>query len=96
MLAAPGPKPVGEIHEVGLVDGVQYLDRRTLNDFILQRCHPQRPQPPVGLGYVHPTHRLGPVRPCFYPAGELTEVFLQVLAVGLPRLAVHPRRGLLL
>jgi hypothetical protein len=56
------------------------------------RSHPERPLPPVGLGDVHPTPRLGPVRSSLKPVSKLAEVFLQSLAVVPPRLAIHPRR----
>jgi hypothetical protein len=38
MRAAPWPESIGEAEEVGFVDGVQHLDRRTLGDLIFQRC----------------------------------------------------------
>ena len=47
MRAAPRPKPVREAEEVRLVDGVQHLDDRPLEDLVLQRGDPERPQPPV-------------------------------------------------
>jgi hypothetical protein len=54
MLATSGPEPVREPEEVDLVDGVQHLDHRALDDLVLQRCDPERPLPPVGFGDVHP------------------------------------------
>ena len=74
MLAAPRPEPVREAEEVGLVDGVQHLDRGALDDLVLQRGHAERPLPPVGLGDVHPPHRLRPVRSAFQPVGKVLEV----------------------
>jgi hypothetical protein len=94
MLAASGPEPVRESEEVGFVDGIKHLDRGALDDFVFQRRYPERPLPPVGLGDIHPPHRLGPVRSPLEPISELAEVFLQPLAIVPPRLAVHPRRGL--
>jgi hypothetical protein len=38
MLTSLGPKPVGEADEVDLVDRVQHIDDRTLDDLVLQRC----------------------------------------------------------
>src|SRR6516162_5041803 len=78
---------------LGFVNGIQHLDRRSLDDFVFQRRHSERPLPPVGLGDVHPPHRLGPVRSPLEPLGKLAEVVLQLLAIVAPRLAVHPRRG---
>jgi hypothetical protein len=52
--ATRGPKPVREAEEVRLVDGVQHLNGRPLDDLVLQRGDPERPQPPVRLRDVHP------------------------------------------
>src|SRR6266566_749848 len=90
MRAAPGPEAVREAEEVGLVDGIQHLDRGALEQLIFQRRHPERPLPPVGLGDVHPPYRLGPIRSTLDPVGEVAEVLLQPLAVVPPSLAVHP------
>jgi hypothetical protein len=54
MRAAPRPKPVGEADEVRLVDRVQHLDHRPLEELVLQRRDPERPLPPVPLGNEHP------------------------------------------
>ena len=43
MLAAPRPEPVREPEEIFLVDRVQDLDHRSLNDLVLQRGDAQRP-----------------------------------------------------
>ena len=56
-----------------------------------QRGYPERSLPPVGLRYVRATHRLRPVRAPLEPFGEVPQVALQVLAVVLPRLAIHAR-----
>ena len=90
MLASPRPEPVREAEEVRFVDGVQHLDRRTLDDLVFQRRDSERSLPPVGLGDVHPTHRLRPVRSPLQPFGEVLEVFLQCLAVVPPRLPSTP------
>ena len=58
MLAAPWPESIREAEEVRFVDGVEHLDGRTLDDFVLQRGKPERPLPPVVLRDVHPTYRL--------------------------------------
>ena len=92
--AAPRPEPVGETEEVRLVDGVQHLDHRPLEDLVLQRGDPERPQPPVRLRDVHPPRRPRPVRAPLNPSVEIPKVVLQVQPVVLPRHPVHPRRGL--
>jgi hypothetical protein len=43
MRAASGPKPIREADEVRLVDRVEDLNERTLDDLVLQRCDPKRP-----------------------------------------------------
>jgi hypothetical protein len=90
MRSATGPEPVGEPQEVRLVDGVQHLNHGALDDLVLQRGDPERPQPPVGLRDVHPARRLGPVGAPLNPCVQIPEVALQVLPVGLPRLAIDP------
>src|SRR5579885_360664 len=93
MRAAPRSEPVGEAEKVGFVDGVQHLDRRTLDNLVFQRRYAERPLPPIGLGDVHPTNRLGPVRSSFQPRGKVLEILFQFLTVMPPRLPVHARRG---
>src|SRR5437879_10520523 len=96
MLASPGPEPVRESEKVRFVDGVQHLDRRALDDFVFQRRNSERSLPPVGLGDIHPTHRLRPVRSSLQPMGEILEIVLEGLAVVPPRLSIHAGRGFLL
>src|SRR5208337_584735 len=62
MLASPRSEPVRESKKVRFVDGVQHLDRRALDDFVFQSRHSERSLPPVGLWYIHPTHRLRSIR----------------------------------
>src|SRR6266581_450889 len=96
MLVSPRSEPVRKAEKIRFVDGVQHLDRGTLDDLVFQRRYSERPLPPVGLRYIYPTHRLGSVRPAFQPFGEILEVLLQFLAVVPPRLPVHARCGFLL
>src|SRR5262249_54690886 len=96
MLASPWAEPVREAEKIRFVDGVQDLDRRTLDDLVFQRRHSERSLPPVGLRYIHPTHRLRSVRSSLQPFGKVLEIPLQLLAVVPPRLTVHARRSLFL
>src|SRR5207253_3237713 len=96
MLAAPWSEPVRKPEKVRFVDSVQHLDRRALDDFVFQRRDSERSLPTVGLGYVHPTHRLRSIRSSLQPAGKVLEIPLQFLPVVPPRLPVHARRGFLL
>src|SRR5665213_832111 len=94
MLAATGPEPVGETKEVSLVYGVQHLDRRTLDDLVLQRGDTERTLAPVRLWYEHPARRLRPVCAPVDSCVQILKVALQVPPVLLPRHAVHPRCSL--
>src|SRR5690606_20243767 len=93
VLAASRPEPIREAEEVRFIDGVQHLDRRALDELVLQRGHTERPLPPVGLGDEHPANWLRPIRPSLQSIGQVSEVFLQPLAVVPPRLPIHARRG---
>ena len=77
MRGAPRPEPVGEPEEVRLVDSVQHLDHRPLEDLVLQRSDPERPQPPVRLRYVRPPRRPRPVSAPVDPSVQIPKVFLE-------------------
>ena len=87
---APRPEPVGETQEVLLVDGVQYLDHRPLEDLVLQGGDAERAKPPVWFWYVHPTRRARPVGTAVDTAEQVFEVRSEILPVGVPRHLVHP------
>ena len=70
MLAAPRPESVREAEEVRLVDRVQYLHHRPLDDLVLQRRDAQWPLPPIGFGDVLSPGRLRPVRTPVHPCGR--------------------------
>src|SRR6266540_4165458 len=90
--AAPRPEAVREAEEVRLVDGVQHLDDGALDDLVLQRGNPERPQPPVRLRDVHPPRRLRPVSAPVDTGMQIPKVLFEILPVVLPRHLVHPRR----
>src|ERR1700741_2645255 len=96
MLTSPWSEPVREAEKIRFINGVQHLDRRTLDDLIFQRRYSERPLPPIGLGDIHPTHGFRSVRPSLQPFGKVLEIPLQFLAVVPPRLPVHARRDFLL
>src|SRR5215472_2380093 len=93
MRAASRPKAVREAEEVSFVDDVEHLDRGALEQLIFQRRHSERPLPSVWLRDEHSTHWLGSVGPALDPLSEVTEVFLQSLAIVSPRLTVDARGG---
>src|SRR5467141_1435671 len=45
MLTAPWSEPVRKIEKVRFIDGIQHLDRRTLDDFVFQRRDSERSLP---------------------------------------------------
>src|SRR5918912_1546347 len=94
MRTTPRPKPIRETPEIHLVDSVKYLDDCPLNDLVLQRGDPERPQPPVRLRYVRPPRGRRPVASRLHPPVQVPEARLQVLPVAGPRHPVHPRCGL--
>ena len=51
---APRPEPVREPEEIFLVDRVQHLHHRALDDLVLQRRDAERALPAVRFGYVMP------------------------------------------
>src|SRR5437763_13707982 len=71
MLASPRSEPVRKTEKIRFVDGVQHLDRGTLDDLVFQRRHSERSLPPVGARYIHPTHRLPSVRSPLQPCGPV-------------------------
>src|SRR5207245_511971 len=81
----PWPEPVGETQEVLLVNDVQHLDHRPLDDLVLQRGDAKRPQPPVGLRHVRPARRPRPVAPATDPGVQIPKVRFEVLPVIPPR-----------
>ena len=93
VLVAPRPESIAESLEVGLVDGVEHLDSRALDDLVFQRGNADGPLSSVRLGDVYPLDRLGPVRSALQSSGQVLEIPLKVLAIHAPRYAVYPGRG---
>jgi hypothetical protein len=92
MGAASGSRPVREAGELGLVHGIEDRDRRTLDDLVLEGRHADRPLLRLripALGDVDPPDRLRAVGTATHPIRQLGQVRLQILAIVLPRLAVH-------
>src|SRR6266851_5669826 len=89
---ASGPEPVREPEEILLVDRVQHLDHRTLDDLVLQRCDAERALPAVRLWYVVPARWLRPVSSSMNAGVKIGELALEILAVLLPCHAVYTGR----
>src|SRR5207253_10656176 len=94
MRAAPRPEPVGEAEEVLLVDGVQHLDHRPLDDLVLQRGDTERALPPVRLRDVYSPRRARLVRTAVDTAEQVFEVGSKVLPVGDPPHLIDSSCGL--
>src|SRR6266545_472357 len=92
MLAAPGSESIREAEKVLLVDGVHHLDRRALDNLVLQRGDAERSLPPVGLGDVDPARWSCSVRSLVQPLVQGTEVILQAGRVLHPRHTVDSSR----
>jgi PIN domain nuclease of toxin-antitoxin system len=75
------------------VDRLQHLDDRALDEFVLQRRHPEGPLATVRLRDHHPSHGTGPEGAPCDACRQILEVGLQVLAVRSPRHAVDAGRG---
>ena len=96
MLAPSRTEPVGEALEVRLVNRVQHLADRTLDDLVLQRRDAERPQPPVRLRDVDAPRRHRPVLPRLHPRVQGQQVLLPVPVVLPPGHPVHAGRRVLL
>src|SRR5215211_9024267 len=93
MRGAPRPEPVGAAEKVTLVDRVQHPDHRPLDDLVLQRGDPERPEPAVGLRDVAPARRSRSVRAPVDPSMQIPKLLSEVLPVFPPRHPVNAWRG---
>ncbi len=91
MRAAPGSEPVRETKKIRLINSVQHLDHRPLQDLVLQRSDPERPKPPVRFRDEHPPSRLRPIRPSMNPGMQIAKVRFEISPVVPPRHPVDPR-----
>ena len=89
MLAAPWLEPIREPEEIFLVDRVQHLDHRALDDLVLQCGDAQRALPSIRLGDVPPPRWQRPVAPPVDALVQVLEFVLKPLPVLLPRHPVH-------
>ncbi len=93
VLAASRPEPVGEAQEIFLEDRFQNIHHCLLDDLVLQTQDTERPLRSVRLRRISPPTRPGAVAAPVYPAVQVRQILFKVLAIGLPRHAVDPRRG---
>src|SRR5215475_2836424 len=91
MMTTPRSKPVREPTEVFLVDCIEHLHQRSLDDFVFQRSDSKRALPPIRFRDV-----LAPRWQCSICAPmnagmQPSDVGFEVLRVLLPRDPVHSR-----
>ena len=91
MRTSLGPEPIGKAEEVALVDRIQHLSHRPLDNLVLKRGDPERSLPPIGLRYVRPARRPRPVRAPVDPGVKIAKVLLEILPIVPPRDTVNPR-----
>ena len=84
---------MAEPQEIGLVDGVQRLGHRTLDDFIFQGRNAERTQTAVSFRDVGAAHRLGPVLSAVDPLVQTLEIGLQIPLIVLHRHPIDARTG---
>src|SRR3954451_22081919 len=89
------PEAITEAQKIGLVDGVQHLGHRPLDNFVLKRGYAERPLATVASRDIRAAHRLGPVLPAVDPVVQMLKIALQRLLVSHPptRLLCTLRRG---
>ena len=87
------PEAVAEAQKIGLVDGVQHLGHRPLDNFVLKRGYAERPLATVAFRDIRAAHRLGPVLPAVDPVVQMPEIALQLLLVVLHRHPIDPGTG---
>jgi hypothetical protein len=91
--APPRPEAVAEPEKVGLVDGVQHLGHRALDDLVLQCRNAERAETAVSFRDVGSAHRLGPVLSAMDPFVQTLEIGLQIPLVVLHRHPIDARTG---
>jgi hypothetical protein len=93
--APTGPKPVRDVSEDRLVNDLQYLPHRGLDDLVLGARDADRSRLAPFLRDVHPPDGLVPVAHRLHPRMQIGNVALQVLPVLLLGDAIHAHRSVL-
>src|SRR5262249_18798038 len=73
VLATPRSKPIAEPKELLLVDAVQHLDGRPLDQLVFQGGHRKWALAAVGLRYIRPARRQCPVCSPLDPRSQISE-----------------------
>lgn len=93
VLTSPLAQPVGEAEKIDLVDGIENLGGRPLDNLVLDSGYADEPLPPILLRDSHPSDWSCSVRSATQSSGEVLEVSLKVLRVLLPRYLIDPWCG---
>src|SRR4030095_5403727 len=96
MGTSPWAKPIGEAHEVALIDRTQHADDRLLDNLVLEARDAQWALRPIHLGGVHPPTRLGPVASLVEAGLQRTQILPQIGLVAVPGDSIDPRGRLTL
>jgi hypothetical protein len=94
--AAPRPEPVRDSEEVFLIDRVQQLGHRPLDDLVLQGGDSERTLPAIRFGNVDPSRRQCPIRSPLDAVVQVPEVALEICFVVAPYQSIHSGCGVLL
>jgi hypothetical protein len=93
VLPSFGPKPIGAIEKILLIDGIQQFHHRFLYDLILQGGNRDRSLFPVFLRDIDPAEGLALIFSIREPLMKLPDLLLGVLLVLFVRYAVYPGTG---
>src|SRR6266851_2590970 len=91
--AAPRPEAVAEPQEVRLVDRIQHLGYRPLDNLVFERGNAEGPAAAVAFRDVRAAYRLGPVLSAVDPFVQALKVTFQRLLVLVHRHPIDPGAG---
>src|SRR5712675_1338392 len=90
---APRPEAVAEPKKVSLVDRIQHLGHRALDNLVFERGNAERPAAAVAFRDIRAAHRLGPVLSAVDPFVQVLKVMFQRLLVLVHRHPIDPGAG---
>lgn len=87
---------VAESKKIFLIDALKHGANRVLNDFVLQRCNPQRSRATIRLRNVYPARRFRSLGSTVNPTMKIDDASLQVFLVFVPSHLINADGCLLL
>ena len=93
VLAAPRSEPVGKTQEVLLVDGLQNVHDRLLDDLVLQAQNAEWPLGTVRLRDIRPSGRSGSIAAPMHSLVQVFQFLFERFPIGLPCHAIGPGRS---